>query len=45
MEYQQYMCEERFCQICGTRLEPDEIEICDSCKAAMVESEDMEPFL
>jgi len=31
------------CSICGSELEPDEIDICDNCKASIISNEDIPP--
>ena len=33
----------RYCSICGSELEPDEIDICDNCKASIISSDDIPP--
>jgi len=35
----------RYCSICGEELTPDEINICDNCKASIIYSEDIDPTL
>ena len=33
----------RYCSICGDELQPDEIDICDNCKASTINSDDIPP--
>lgn len=33
----------KYCSICGEPLEPDEIDICDNCKASIISNDDISP--
>lgn len=33
----------RYCSICGSELESDEIDICDNCKASIISNDDIPP--
>ena len=35
----------RYCSVCGDELDSDEIDICDNCKASILYSEDIPPYL